>query len=82
MIDKSKIFFSFIILLSCSKQLNEDRQDIIDPDPFVWISSIKNQKNLSGYEDLYINIKNFSKVWRIYLSIINNPAVVIKIEYY
>ena len=75
MIDKSKIFFSFIILLSCSKQLNEDRQDIIDPDPFVWISSIKNQKNLSGYKDIYINIKNFPKVWRIYLSIINNPAV-------
>ena len=75
MIDKSKIFFSFIILLSCSKQLNEDSQDIIDPDPFVWISSIKNQKNLSGYKDIYINIKNFPKVWRIYLSIINNPAV-------
>ena len=75
MIDKSKIFFSFIILLSCSKQLNEDSQDIIDPDPFVWISSSENQKNLSGYKDIYINIKNFPKVWRIYLSIINNPAV-------
>ena len=75
MIDKSKIFFSFIILLSCSKQLNEDRQDIIDPDPFVWISSSENQKNLSGYKDIYINIKNFPKVWRIYLSIINNPAI-------
>ena len=75
MIDKSKIFFSFIILLSCSKQLNEDRQDIIDPDPFVWISSIKNQKNLSGYKAIYINIKNFPKVWWIYLSIINNPAI-------
>ena len=75
MIDKSKIIFSFIILLSCSKQLNEDKQDIMDPDPFVWISSSKNQKNLSGYKDIYINIKNFPKVWRIYLSIINNPAV-------
>ena len=75
MIDKSKIIFSFIILLSCSKQLNEDNQDIIDPDPFVWISSSENQKNLSGYKDIYINIKNFPKVWRIYLSIINNPAV-------
>ncbi len=75
MIDKSKIIFSFIILLSCSKQLNEDSQDIIDPDPFVWISSSENQKNLSGYKDIYINIKNFPKVWRIYLSIINNPAV-------
>ena len=48
MIDKSKIFFSFIILLSCSKQLNEDSQDIIDPDPFVWISSSENQKYISG----------------------------------
>jgi len=75
MIDKSKIIFSFIILLSCSKQLNEDKQDIMDPDPFVWISSSENQKNLSGYKDIYINIKNFPKVWRIYLSIINNPAV-------
>ena len=44
MIDKSKIIFSFIILLSCSEQLNEDNQDIIDPDPFVWISSIENQR--------------------------------------
>jgi hypothetical protein len=47
----------------------------MDPDPFVWISSSENQKNLSGYKDIYINIKNFPKVWRIYLSIINNPAV-------
>mgnify|MGYP001436221402 CR=1 FL=1 len=75
MIDKSKIFFSFIILLSCSKQLNEDNQNIMDPEPFVWISSSENQNNLSGYKDIYINIKNFPKVWRIYLSIINNPAV-------
>ena len=75
MIDKSKIIFSFIILLSCSKQLNEDKQDIMDPDPFVWISSSENQNNLSGYKDIYINIKNFPKVWKIYLSIINNPAV-------
>ena len=75
MVNKSKIIFSFIILLSCSKQLNEDSQDLIDPGPFVWISSSENQKNLSGYKDMYINIKNFPKVWRIYLSIINNPAV-------
>ena len=75
MIDKSKIIFSFIILLSCSKQLNEDSQYIIDPDPFIWISSSENQRNLSGIKDIYINIKNFPKVWKIYLSIINNPAV-------
>ena len=53
MIDKSKIIFSFIILFSCSKQLNEDSQDIIDPDPFIWISSIENQRNLSGVNDIY-----------------------------
>ena len=75
MVNKSKIIFSFIILLSCSKQLNEDSQDIIDPDPFVWISSNESKKNLSGYKYIYINIKNFPKVWKIYLSIINNPAV-------
>lgn len=75
MIDKSKIIFSFIILLSCSEQLNKDNQDIIDHDPFVWISSIENQRNLSGVKDIYINIKNFPKIWKIYLSIINNPAV-------
>ena len=75
MIDKSKIIFSFIILFSCSKQLNEDSQDIIDPDPFIWISSIENQRNLSGIKNIYIKIKNFPKVWKIYLSIINNPAI-------
>ena len=75
MIDKSKIIFSFIILLSCSEQLNKDNQDVIDHDPFVWISSIENQRNLSGVKDIYINIKNFPKIWKIYLSIINNPAV-------
>ena len=75
MIDKSKIIFSFIILFSCSKQLNEDSQDIIDPDPFIWISSIENQRNLSGIKNIYINIKNFPKVWKIYLSIINKPAI-------
>ena len=75
MIDKSKIIFSFIILFLVAKQLNEDNQDIIDPDPFVWISSIENQRNLSGIKDIYINIKNFPKIWKIYLSIINNPAV-------
>ena len=75
MIDKSKIIFPFIILFSCSTQLNEDNQDGTDPGPFVWISSSENQKNLSGYKDIYINIKNFPKVWKIYLSIINNPAV-------
>ena len=75
MINKSKIIFLFIILFSCSKQLNVDNQDVIDPDPFVWISSIENQRSLSGINDIYINIKNFSKVWKIYLSIINNPTV-------
>ena len=75
MVNKSKIIFSFIILLSCSKQLNEDSQDIIDPDPFVWISSNESQKKISGYKEIFINIKNFPKVWKIYLSIINNPAV-------
>ena len=75
MVNKSKIIFSFIILLSCSEQLNKDNQDIIDHDPFVWISSIENQRNLSGVKDIYINIKNFPKIWKIYLSIINNPAV-------
>ena len=75
MVNKSKIIFSFIILLSCSKQLNEDSQNIIDPDPFVWISSNESQKKISGYKEIFINIKNFPKVWKIYLSIINNPAV-------
>ena len=75
MINKSKIIFSLIILFSCSKQLNEDNQDVIDPHPFIWISSIENQRNFSGINDIYINIKNFPKVWKIYLSIINNPAV-------
>ena len=75
MINKSKIIFPLIILFSCSTQLNEDNQDGIDPDPFVWISSIENQRNLSGNKDIYINIKNFPKVWKIYLSIINNPAI-------
>tara|TARA_X000000950_G_scaffold235345_1_gene285744 strand:- start:97 stop:981 length:885 start_codon:yes stop_codon:yes gene_type:complete len=75
MINKSKIIFPFIILFSCSKQLNEDNQDVIDPDPFVWISSIENQRDLSRVKEIYINIKNFPKVWKIYLSIINNPAV-------
>ena len=75
MIDKSKIIFSFLILFSCTKQLNENTQDIKDPDPFVWISSSENQRNLSGINDIYINIKNFTRVWKIYLSIINNPSV-------
>ena len=75
MINKLKIIFSFIILFSCTKQLNEDTQDIIDSDPFVWISSTENQRNLSGINDIYINIKNFTRVWKIYLSIINNPSV-------
>ena len=75
MINKSKIIFSFIILFSCSEQLNEDNQDIIDPIQFIWISSSENQRSLSGIKDIYINIKNFPKVWKIYLSIINNPAV-------
>ena len=75
MIDKSKMIFSFIILFSCSKQLNEDSQELLDPDPFIWISSSENQRNLSGIKDIYINIKNFPKIWKVYLSIINNPAV-------
>ena len=75
MIDKSKIIFSFIILFSCNEQINEDGLDAIDPDPFVWISSFGNQKNLSGTKEIYINIKNFPRVWKIYLSIINNPSI-------
>ena len=75
MIDKLKTIFSFIILFSCSEKLNDDSQDVNYPDPFIWISSIENQRNLSGIKDIYINIKNFPKIWKIYLSIINNPAV-------
>ena len=75
MINNLIIIFSLIILFSCDKQLNENNQDVIDPDPFIRISSIENQRNLSGVNDIYINIKNFTRVWKIYLSIINNPAV-------
>ena len=75
MINNLIIIFSLIILFSCDKQLNENNQDVIDPDPFIRISSIENQRNLSGFNDIYINIKNFTRVWKIYLSIINNPAV-------
>ena len=75
MINKLKIIFSFIILFACNAQLNEDIQDVIDPEPFIWISSNENQKYISGINDMYINIKNFPKVWKIYLSIINNPNV-------
>ena len=75
MINNSKIIFSFIILFSCSTKLNEENQDVIDPDPFIWISSSENQKYISGINDIYINIKNFPRVWKLYLSIINNPAI-------
>ena len=74
MISKLIIIFSLIFFFSCGKKLNEDNQDVIDPDPFIRISSIDNQRNLSGVNDIYINIKNFTRVWKIYLSIINNPA--------
>ena len=75
MINKLKIIFSFIFFFSCSEQLIEENQDIIDSNPSIWISSSENQRNLSGINDIYINIKNFPRVWKIYLSIINNPAV-------
>lgn len=75
MINKSKIIFSLIILFSCSKQLNEDNHDSVEPEPYVWISSINYQKNISGIKDIYINIRNFPKVSRIYLSIINRPDI-------
>ena len=75
MLNKSKIIFSFIIITSCNKQLNEVGKDAMDPHPFVWISSVENQKNIPGIKDIYINIEDFPKVWKIYLSIVNKPAI-------
>ena len=34
-----------------------------------------NQSIVSGLEAIYINVKNITRMWKIYLIIINNPSV-------
>ena len=56
-----------------SSTIDKDEQETVKA-TITW-PIIKGGKNLSGIKDIYINIKNFPKIWKIYLSIINNPAV-------
>ena len=42
---------------------------------FLSISVAYNQSIVSDFEAIYINVKNFTRMWKIYLIIINNPSI-------
>ena len=72
---------SFIILIftiSCIDEIEETTNQLIINNSQITISSDSDNNEISGIENIYINIENFPRVWKIYLAIINNSSISIE----
>ena len=63
---KSSIIASMLsIFISCNSRINNDENEIISENSFLSISNTNNQSEVSGLENIYINVKNFTNIWKI-----------------
>ena len=73
---KSSIIASMLsIFISCNSGINDDENEIISENSYLSISTTDNRSEVSGLENIYINVKNFTNIWKIYLVITNNQAI-------
>jgi hypothetical protein len=71
----SKTIFSIMLFISCNNEIIKTNTIINEFEPGVHLSSKDKNNKVSGHEHIYINVKNFSRIWKIYLSIINNSLI-------
>ncbi|MFL2989704.1 MAG: hypothetical protein ACJZ11_03205 [Candidatus Neomarinimicrobiota bacterium] len=71
----SIIAFMFSFFFSCNSGINNDENEIISENSFLSISTTNNRSEVSGLENIYINVKNFTNIWKIYLVITNNQSI-------
>ena len=73
---KSSIIASMLsIFISCNSGINDDENEIISENSYLSISTANNRSEVSGLENVYINVKNFTNIWKIYLVITNNQSI-------
>ena len=65
----------FSIFFSCNNGINNDENEIISENSYLSISTTNNRSEVSGLENIYINVKNFTNIWKIYLVITNNQSI-------
>ena len=70
--------FMLLLFISCNNEINNDENEIISENSFLTISTYNDQTEVSGFEDIYIKVSNFSKIWKIYLAITNNQSIAIE----
>ena len=63
------------IFISCNNGISNDENEIISEDSYLSISTTNNRSEVSGLENIYINVKNFTNIWKIYLVITNNQSI-------
>lgn len=63
------------IFISCNSGINNDENEIISENSYLSISTTNNRSEISGLENIYINVKNFTSIWKIYLVITNNQSI-------
>ena len=71
----SIIAFMFSIFFSCNSGINNDENEIISKNSYLSISTANNRSEVSGLENIYISVKNFTNIWKIYLVITNNQSI-------
>ena len=65
----------FSIFFSCNSGINNDENEIISKNSYLSISTANNRSEVSGLENIYISVKNFTNIWKIYLVITNNQSI-------
>tara|TARA_X000001036_G_C20637736_1_gene789831 strand:- start:44 stop:952 length:909 start_codon:yes stop_codon:yes gene_type:complete len=71
-------FIILIFIISCGDEIEETTNQLIINNPQITISSDSDNNEISGLENIYINIKNFPSVWKVYVAIINNSSISIE----
>lgn len=73
---KSSIIASMVsVFIACNSGINNDENEIISENSYLSISTTNNRSEVSGLETIYINVKNFTNIWKIYLVITNNQSI-------
>ena len=73
---KSSIIASMVsVFIACNSGINNDENEIISESSYLSISTTNNRSEVSGLETIYINVKNFTNIWKIYLVITNNQSI-------
>ena len=69
------LFIILIFIISCDNETEDTANKLVINNSQITISSNSENNEISGLENIYINIENFPSVWKVYLAIINNVSI-------